>query len=202
MSSHLAALRSFYRWATASGRLDHDPTLLVRSIRVPTRDMEPVPKVILDRALLLSDNRTRFALLLGSRAGLRREEIATLSDQCVSRGHLVIVGKGSKQRRIPIHPDLRPYLDELTAHPGWAFPSSRLPGCHVTPETIQKRVTAALGEPWTTHSLRRYFALACYDATRDIRAVQALLGHTSPATTARYVRADEDSMRAAVLAVA
>ena len=203
MSSHLAALRTFYRWGIASGRLDDDPTVLVHRIRVPHRDKEPVPKVVLDRALALhADEETRFALLLGARAGLRREEIATFSDRCIMGEYLVIIGKGNKQRRIYAHPELRPYLDDLQRSPGWAFPSSRMPGCHVTPETIQRRVTAALGEPWTTHSLRRRFAYDAYRATRDLRAVQELLGHADPATTAIYCRADEDTMRAAVLAVA
>lgn len=201
-SSHLAALRSFYRWAIAAGRLDHDPTALVRSIRVPSKDMLPVPKVLLDRALLLTDERTRFMLLLGARAGLRREEIATLHSRCIGVDHLTILGKGSKTRRIYIHPDLRPYLDRLAAEGGWAFPSHVYPGKHVTPETVQRAVTAALGEPWTTHSLRRYAATSWYAASKDIRAVQALLGHTSPATTAKYVHADDDAMAAAILRAA
>ena len=202
MSSHLAALRSFYRWANASGRLDRDPTALVRSIRVPVRDMEPVPKDVLDRALRQADERTRFMLLLGARAGLRREEIATFHTGCIGRDYITVIGKGSKQRRIPTHPDLLPYLDELQRWPGWAFPSSRMPGCHVTAETIQKRVSAALGAPWTTHSLRRRFATSAYRATGDIVAVSHLLGHSDTAVTARYVRADDDAMRRAVLAVA
>lgn len=63
-------------------------------------------------------------------------------------------------------------------------------------------IEAALGDGWTTHSLRHRFATQAYRATRDIRAVQQLLGHSSPTTTARYVLVDEDSLAAAVLAVA
>lgn len=201
-SGHLAALRSFYKWAHLSGRLDHDPTVLVRDIRVNPGVPKPVPKAILDRGLLLADPETRFMLLLGSRAGLRRAEIAALSSLDVGVTHLTILGKGSKLRRVPIHPALRPYLDELVAHPGWAFPSHVAPGQHITPETVQRRVTRALGEPWTTHSLRHYFAGAAYRACLDIRAVQELLGHSSPTITARYCEADQDTITAAVLAVA
>ena len=202
MATGLSALRSYYRWATLSGRLPADPTLMVRPVRVPVHDMLPVSKGALDRALILSPPKVRFALLLGARAGLRREEIASLHARHVGRDFLHITGKGGKSRRIPIHPDLRPYLDDLARADTWAFPSHVKPGEHVTPETICRWVSAALGGPWTTHSLRRRFAMSAYEGTHDLRAVQALLGHSSPATTARYIHADDDALTAAVLAVA
>ena len=199
---HLAAIRSFYRWAHGSGLVDTDPSLLVRPVRTHARTGAPLPKLTLDRALLFADPSTRFALLLGSRAGLRREEIATFHSSCIRGDRLVIVGKGSKERTIPMHPSLRPYCDDLLAHPGWAFPSHTKPGEHVIPETIQRRVTRALGSQWHTHDLRRLAATQWYNATHDLRAVQELLGHEDPATTARYVGANYDAMQAAVLAVA
>ena len=101
-----------------------------------------------------------------------------------------------------MHPALREPCDELRAHPGWAFPSHVLPGRHVTPETIQRLVTKALGEPWRTHDLRKFAATSWYNATLDLRTVQALLGHADPATTVKYVNLNEDAMRRAVLAVA
>jgi integrase len=201
-AGHLAALRSFYFWCQGSGLRPDDPTAIMRSVRVHAEPKDPCPRGRLDRALILSKPDVRFMLLLGSRAGLRREEIATLHSTCVHGRTLVIVGKGRKQRRIPVHPSLRPHLDDLVRHPGWAFPSHVKPGQHVTPETIQRRVTAALGGGWTTHSLRRRAATDWYNATNDLRAVQELLGHSDPSTTARYVHADTDRMTAAVLAVA
>ena len=202
-ASNLSAVRSFYHWMTGMGLRADNPSLMIRSVRTHDRTKPRLPKKVLDRALLLArDDRTRFALLLGSRAGLRREEIATFHSSCIRGNSLVIVGKGAKERTIPMHPDLRPYCDELLAHPGWAFPSHVIPGQHVTPETIQRMVTRALGEPWRTHDLRRYFATAAYDATRDLRAVQELLGHADPATTSKYVSPNVDAMTAAVLSVA
>ena len=202
-SGHLSALRSFYHWAHGTGQMDHNPASMIRSIRTHDRTRPELPKSVLDRAILLAkDDRTRLALLLGSRAGLRREEIATFHSSCIRGDALVIVGKGSKERRIPMHPSLRPYCDDLLAHWGWAFPSHVVPGQHVTPETIQRMVTRALGEPWRTHDLRRFAATRWYDATHDLRAVQQLLGHSDPVTTSKYVHANDDSMRRAVLAVA
>lgn len=201
-AGHLAAIKSFHHWCHATGNCETNPAAIVRSIRTHERSRPLLPGGVLDRALLLSDDRTRFALLLGAYAGLRREEIATFHSSCVRGDVLVIVGKGSKERRIPMHPRLRPFCDELRAHPGWAFPSHVKPGEHVTPETIQRMVTKALGEPWRTHDLRRLAATRWYDATHDLRAVQELLGHADPVTTSRYVRPNDDAMRTAVLAVA
>lgn len=201
-SGHLAAIKSFYKYASAVGAVDHDPAAIVKSVRTHDRSRPLLPSGALDRALLLADDRTRLALLLGAYAGLRREEIATFHSTCIRGDALVIVGKGSKERRIPMHPRLRPFCDELRAHPGWAFPSHVKPGEHVTPETIQRMVTKALGEPWRTHDLRRLAATRWYDATHDLRAVQELLGHADPATTSRYVRPNDAAMTRAVLAVA
>lgn len=202
-ASHLSAVKSFYHWMTGMGLRADNPSLMIRSIKTHDRTKPRLPKKVLDRALLLTqDDRVRFALLLGSRAGLRREEIATFHSSCIRGSSLVIVGKGDKERTIPCHPDLRPYCDDLRAHPGWAFSSHVIPGQHVTPETIQRMVHKALGGDWQTHDLRRYFATAAYDATRDLRAVQELLGHADPATTAKYVSPNVDAMTAAVLSVA
>lgn len=202
-AGHLAAIRSFYVWMQGTGRRPDNPAALVRSVKVHERSRPALPTGVLDRAILLAtDDLTRNALLLGSRAGLRRAEIAAVHSSNVDGDELVIVGKGGKERRIPIHPDLLPMVEDLRRRPGWLFPSHRNPGQHVTPETIQRAVSAALGEPWTTHSLRHWFASRAYDATRDLRTVQELLGHADPATTVKYVRPNTDAMRRAVLAVA
>lgn len=195
--SVLGSLRSFYRWGVARGYLEHDPTILARSIRVPQGVPKPVPETVLARALANADHETRFMLLLGAYAGLRRAEIARLHSDNITEDGLLITGKGGKTRRIPIHPRLAPYL---TFH-GWAFPSPRAKGLPVSPDYVAERVEDVL-EGWTTHSLRHRAATSWYRATKDIRATQMLLGHSSPTTTARYVLLDEDVLAATVLAVA
>lgn len=196
--SVLATLRGFYRWAVDRDYIDRDPTRLARSVSVPAGVPKPCPEHVLVAALARADATTRLMLLLGAYAGLRRNEIATLHASHVMGASLRVTGKGNKTRRVPIHP----LLAGIVGFDAWAIPSPIRPGRHASPDYVASQVEAALGGGWTTHSLRHRFATQAYRATRDIRAVQMLLGHTSPTTTARYVLVNEDALTAAVLAVA
>jgi site-specific recombinase XerD len=73
---------------------------------------------------------------------------------------------------------------------------------HVTADYVADRLEKCLPDGWTAHSLRHRFATAAYNATKDLRAVQQLLGHARPETTARYTLVGDDAMTAAVMAVA
>lgn len=195
--SVLATLRSFYRWALARGIVDHDPTLLARSVRVPPGIPRPVPEAVLARAFAKADAETRLMLTLGAYGGLRLSEIAAVHSRDVGETGLRVLGKGAKVRRVPIHPLLAPQLD----FDGWAFPSPMDPEHHVSRDYVSERVEEVLGG-YTTHSLRHRAATQWYRGTKDLRAVQMLLGHASPTTTARYVLVDEDALVATVNAVA
>ena len=190
----LATLRSFYRWAVARDYIAQDATRLSRSIHVPLGVPKPCPDFVIERALMRSTEDVRLMLLLGAFAGMRREEIASLHSRHVTERGLVFRGKGSKERRVPIDDRIAPYL----TFDGWAFPSWRKPGHHFSPDYVASRLEVALGRPWTAHSLRHRAATAWYRSSRDLRAVQLLLGHTSPTTTARYVLVDEDILDAVV----
>jgi len=198
-AGHLSAIRGFYRWAQAAGHVDRNPALLVPAPHVPQPHQEPAPEHVVAWALSHADDRTWLAVAIGAYAGLRRAEIAAVHSDDVSGAWLTVLGKGQRRRVIPIHPVLRARLATVD---GWAFPAPGRPDQHLTPLTISRDIVAALGDPWTAHSLRRRFATQAYRACRDIRVVQQLLGHASPRTTAIYVHADEDSLTAAVLAVA
>jgi integrase len=65
---------------------------------------------------------------------------------------------------------------------------------------VSKLLSRALPPGWTGHTLRHRLATAAYGGTRDLLAVSALLGHSRPETTQRYVRLPDDAIRAAVAA--
>lgn len=193
------ALSSFYAWAHRTNLLDDNPAADLPTIRVHPGVPKPVPEAVLAAALEVADDQTRFMLLLAAYGGLRREEISKVHERDISDVVLTVHGKGDKDRNVPIHPRLAPYLRQVR---GWAFPSPVRPGEPVTHDYIHDRVTAVLPAPWTTHSLRHRFATQAMRACRDVTVVQQLLGHTKVETTLRYILVDQDELQAAVLAVA
>lgn len=192
-----AAIRRFFFWARAAGLRDDDPSELLLSIQVPRPVPRPTPIRVLADALASAENdRDRLMLLLASFGGLRRAEIATVHASDIEHGFLFVTGKGGAQRIVPIHQMLSAPLQRLTERGGWAFPG-RFTG-HVHPDFIGKRISRLLGPGWTAHTLRHRFATEVYRSSRDLLAVQQLLGHASVATTQIYVGVDRDALTAAV----
>ena len=198
-SGYLSTLRGFHRWLYLNGHRDDDPTISLPAIRTPRPVPHPCPEDVLARALEDAGDEVRLMLLLGAYAGLRRSEIAKVHSGDIRGDMLTVTGKGNVTRRVPIHPLLE---SPLAAVAGWEFPSHRNLGEHLSSYTVGQRIAEALGGGWTAHSLRHRCATQAYAATRDLRAVQALLGHASPATTSGYVGIDDRAMRAAIHAVA
>lgn len=199
----ISALRVFYGWAVARGHVDADPMRLVHQVREDRALPKPVPAAVFERALADAnadgDVDTARMLMLGYYAGLRLSEIAAFHRASISDAGLLIRGKGRVSRRVPIHPRLAPYLAGID---GYAFPSWRKPGTHVSESYVADRVEARLGRPWTTHTLRHAFGTRVYEATLDLRTTMLLMGHASPSTTTRYVAISTGKLDAAVLAVA
>lgn len=87
----------------------------------------------------------------------------------------------------------------------WVFPSPRHAGRPAADNTIRRRVyeiaeAAGVAEHVNPHRWRHTFATAALDATKDLGAVQDLLGHADPATTRRYTATARTRTRAAVAA--
>lgn len=116
---------------------------------------------------------------------------------------LVIHGKGGKERVVPISDSLAESLSRGAAGhtPGasadrWLFPNGT--GGHLTAYHVGSLVVRVLPGGWTTHTLRHRFSSRAYRGTRNLRAVQVLLGHSSIATTERYCAVDDSEIHAAM----
>ena len=193
------SIRMFYRWAHRTGRIDRDPTVGLRRIKVPAGVPKPISEVAFAEALSKADGETRLMLLLGGYAGCRLSEIAGIHSEHVTDNGLLIYGKGRKERLVPIHPRLATALVGLE---GWAFPSPVREGQHVGHDYVASRLEKVIPYPWTAHSLRHRFGTMTYRACKDIRVVQQLMGHASIQTTAGYTLVDDDALAAAVNGVA
>ena len=201
--SALKALRLFYAEAVRRGEVEQSPACEVAVMKVPRAFPRPASTRAVGGALEAASDRDALMVLLGAFAGLRAAEIAAVRPSTdVEDGWLYVRGKGGHERRVPVHPVLEAAINaelarraagghgtgwrnvsHLTAD-GFLFPA--VGGGHITPGTVTRRLSALLPDGVTAHTLRHRFASAAYANCLDIRAVQELLGHASPTTTARY----------------
>ena len=164
--------------------------LEVPTVRVPRAMPRPCPEDVYQAALRAAAPDVRVMLRLAGACGLRRAEIAAVKGEDIDHGWLRVTGKGGKVRRIPVPSD-------IPTRPGWLFPGRF--GGHLNPDTVGHKLHEAIG--MGGHTLRHRYATVCYQHTHDLRAVQELLGHASPTTTARYTAVDDQHL-ANVAAVA
>ena len=140
-----------------------------------------------------------MVLMTAYGAGLRISEACRLRMEDIDSKRMLIhvrLGKGGKDRYVMLSERLlvalRKYWVEVRPKGPWLFPG-RKPGKHVTPSAVEqalrKAVKAAkLKKRITPHSMRHAFATHLLEMGSDIRFIQALLGHASIRTTARYTQ--------------
>lgn len=189
---------TFFRWLHGEGYVEDDPSLRLDIVTTPPGVARPAPEDVIRDALLEADERLEKMILLGAYAGLRACEIAAVHAKDWDGNGLYVTGKGGKTRYVPIvRADLRRIL---TSADGYLFPG-RIDG-HLSAGYVTKLLSAGLAGPWTGHTLRHRCATQMYAGTRDLLAVGAVLGHSRPETTQRYVRQPMDALVAAVNAAA
>ncbi len=200
--AYRSSLRAFWSWLMATGRAKDSPAHQLPPVRIPRPKPRPAPEDAYRAALRVNDERARLAIMLAGMCGLRRGEIAKVRredlEQDLIAWSLRVVGKGGHVRLVPLP-------DELAAEirrrdPGWLFPSTQ--GGHLTPHHLGKIISRNLPGELTTHTLRHRCATVAYAGSRDIRAVQELLGHAKPETTAAYTAVPDRSVRRAMMLAA
>lgn len=192
-----ATIRRFFQWENATQRRPDDPAALLLGVKIPPATPRPTPTETVRSALERAETpRQRLMILLATFGGLRRSEIARVHADDIEGDFLLVTGKGGRRRFIPIHPVLAPHIEIIKTRGGWAFPGRFTGHCH--PDHVGKNLSRLLGSGWTGHTLRHRFATTAYSGSRDLRAVQELLGHASVATTQIYVGLDTESLTRAV----
>ena len=216
----LSGVRAFYRFLVTDGYMADDPTELLESPQIG----EHLPEVLtteevdrLEAAIDLSrweGHRNRAIIEVLFSCGLRVSELVTLrlSDLFLEERFLRVVGKGRKERLVPISQkaisELHFWFDDrchMTIKAGeedYVFLNRR--GAHLTRTMILimvKRLAAEAGIEKTIspHTLRHSFATALLEGGADLRAIQAMLGHESIGTTEIYTHIDTTHLREQIL---
>ncbi len=191
--SHRSSLRLFFAWAAATGHIDADPAAALPSVIQPRALPRPATEEATDAALRTTDERTRLMVGLMALAGLRRDEVARVRGAELLDGvdvtRLRIVGKGGHVRVVPIPGHLAAAIRRRGT--GWTFPG-QIDG-HLSARRVGELVGGVLPPGVTAHALRHRFATVVYARSRDIRAVQTLLGHAKLDTTMVYVGVSDAS---------
>lgn len=195
-------LCSFYRWSIDWGRLDHNPTVQVARPRQRRRLPRPIPTADLVLALEMASPVMRSWLTLAAFAGLRVSEIASLDVDGLlwDDAKLRVMGKGSKERLVPMHPEVRRML-QLVPRPSRGRVFRRPRGGPYPAAQVSREISlflADIGVAATAHMLRHWFGTQLYRQCRDLRLVQETMGHESVQTTAIYVDWGRDGAYAAV----
>ena len=186
------AIRRFCRWAHEQGYIDRDEA---EHIPPPSRPRQ-VPRVASSDQVQTILARTRghvwLASLLASHAGLRACEVATVERDHVDANRLHVVGKGAHERVVPTHGQVWQAVQHLP-------PGPLLPG--YSAESVSGhcwQTYRRLGVQTSVHKLRGWFATSLWEAEVDLETIRRLLGHTSLATTQKYLGLSPERMTAAV----
>lgn len=206
MRTDMSHHRQFYRWAQREGYRNDDPTLRIELPRVGRRLPRPIADRLLADAIAAADEFMCGILGLAAFAGLRACEIAALMWADVTLDGVnplvrVHEGKGGHARVVPMSLVLANHLRDLPARRGPVIPRlDGQPGPNRA-HRISSRANDYLhsrGITETLHQCRHRFGTRTFWACRDIRAVQEMLGHGSPVTTALYTMASSEVARMAV----
>lgn len=212
---HLSAVRSLFRFLARH----HDVANPAPGLLGTPRARAPLPRALPpERALAVAAEATQsddarwqardtalFTLLYGT--GLRIAEALALDVGDVRAGPLRVMGKGGRQRLVPMLPAVRAALEDWVAvHPGASqqggdalFVGEK--GGRLNAGVAQRimrvyRQGEGMPSHATPHALRHSFATHLLAGGADLRSIQELLGHASLSTTQRYTDVDQAGLMA------
>lgn len=212
----LSGIRSFFNYLLLNDEIDASPAELISAPKPARRLPDVLTTEEIDRILAAIDTSTPKGIrdvamleLLYS-CGLRVSELVSLhlGDLFFGEGYIRVVGKGDKQRLVPISDVARErvmrYLDERrSARTGEevVFLNNRGKGLtRVMIFTILKEAArrAEIEKRISPHTLRHSFATHLLEGGAGIRQVQELLGHENILTTEIYTHLDSEHLRTTV----
>lgn len=216
VARNISAIKSFFRYLVAEGRVEDNPARLIETPRASLRLPQVLTRHEIEELLAQPDEnvpigkRDRAMLECLYATGLRVSELINLkiSDINLEAGYLRTLGKGSKERMVPIGDtameaikdylsDGRPNFTKGKVSP-YLFLSSR---CHPMSrqgfwKIIKKYgLKAGIKKKISPHSIRHSFATHLIGAGADLRSVQVMLGHEDISTTQIYTHISREHLK-------
>jgi len=216
VARYLSGFRQFYRWQVRERRMDKDPTALVESPKLGRSLPKALSEDQVERLLAAPDTddpvelRDRAMLELMYATGLRVSELTglELKNLSLNRGVVRVLGKGNKERLVPLGAEasswLERYLEEARpalmkgATAPEVFVTGRRAG--MTRQSFWHRVKrhaarAGIDGAISPHALRHSFATHLLNHGADLRVVQLLLGHSDLSTTQIYTHIAREGLK-------
>lgn len=216
----LCGVRAFYRFLLLDGYIDADPSELLESPKLPFHIPEYLTLEEVDQLEASFDmskpesQRNRAIIEVLFSCGLRVSELVNLklSDLYLEEKFVRVIGKGNKERLVPISDKAihelelwfsdRCHLDIKKGEEDYVFLNRR--GSHLTRVMIlimikRQAEEAGIKKVISPHTLRHSFATALLKGGADLRVIQALLGHEDIGTTEIYTHIDSTMLREEIL---
>lgn len=206
LARRLAAIKTFYHFLLRERHIQNDPTLELERPKTGRYLPKVLSQTEVNQLINVAANpRDRAILELLYAGGLRVSELVGLNveDINLKSGIVRCLGKGSKERLVPIHPiaiqALRNYL-EKREHPDEKPLFLNYAGVRITRQGVWKIVketsqAAGITKDITPHTLRHSFATHLLENGADLRSVQEMLGHADISTTQLYTHVSKRHLR-------
>jgi len=211
----LSSIKSYYKFLKRVGTISSNPASKITGPKVAKRLPEVVRKEEMENGLnteidtcAFSELRDYLLVSLLYETGMRRAEVISLSETSYQRGRseLRVIGKGNKERIIPISPKMEELIKAylLLKHQELANPSDRLlvtnRGATMYPKFVYNKINRWISTNSTIkkrspHVLRHSFATHLADGGAELNAIKELLGHANLSATQIYTHNSIERLR-------
>ena len=214
IARNISALKSFFRFLIKNNKIKESSVFNLKSPKLKKSIPRPINVdlaiQVIKQAEEIEDEkwiglRNKAILILLYGCGLRISEALSLNyDDVQNEDHILIKGKGEKERIVPMMPYIKKGIENYLE----ACPKEIISGealfigkrfSRLSPRIIQYalekiRTALSLPETATPHALRHSFATHLLDSGGDLRTIQELLGHSSLSTTQKYTKVETSKL--------
>ncbi len=216
IARNFSSIRSYHKFLSAEQYVNENPTLVLTSPKAPKKlpdvlmeeEISAIINAVVDSSQFHRRDKAIIEMLYS--CGLRVSELCDLSlnNLYLDDDMIRIMGKGSKERLLPIGGRAKQFLNQYLIHsrPGFqkdkgsssvflsrnGNPLTRAMINNILNKWVQ---TAGITKPVSPHTLRHSFATHLLEGGADLRFVQALLGHSDISTTQIYTHLDKHHLK-------